>query len=185
VSTPLSIRWLFADPRAAWVWFPLRLYVGWSWFNAGRHKIWPDEGDSWIESSAALEGYWRRAVGESGESPIVYGWYRDFIQYMLDNEWYEWFAPLVAIGEFAVGVALILGAFVGVAAFFGALMNFNFMLAGSASTNPVLFALAIGLVLAWRVAGIIGLDRWLLPVVRTPWNWAAAEASRRQERAVG
>jgi thiosulfate dehydrogenase (quinone) large subunit len=46
-----------------------------------------------------------------------------------------------------------------VAAFFGALMNMNFMLAGSASTNPALFFLAVGLMLAWKVAGHYGLDR--------------------------
>ena len=38
-------------------------------------------------------------------------------------------------------------------------MNMSFMLAGSASTNPVLFTLAVGLILAWKVAGYYGLDR--------------------------
>ena len=37
VATPGAVRWLFADPRAAWVWFPIRLYIGWAWFYAGRH----------------------------------------------------------------------------------------------------------------------------------------------------
>jgi len=44
----------------------------------------------------------------------------------------SWFASLVAFGEFLVGAALIVGAFVGIAAFFGALMNWNFIMAGSA-----------------------------------------------------
>ncbi|MSQ41993.1 MAG: hypothetical protein EXR65_03030 [Dehalococcoidia bacterium] len=108
-------------------------------------------------------------VPAQGRPPISYGWYRDFIQFMLDREWYTWFAPLVAFGEVAVGLALIVGAFVAVAALFGAFMNFNFMLAGTASTNPVLFLLAVALILAWKVGGYIGLDRWLLPVLGTPW----------------
>jgi thiosulfate dehydrogenase [quinone] large subunit len=49
-------------------------------------------------------------------------------------------------------------------------MNMSFMLAGSASTNPVLFTLAIGLMLAWKVAGYYGLDRWLLPALGVPWR---------------
>jgi thiosulfate dehydrogenase [quinone] large subunit len=49
-------------------------------------------------------------------------------------------------------------------------MNMSFLLAGSASTNPVLFTLAIGLMLAWRVAGYYGLDRWLLPRLGVPWH---------------
>src|SRR5947209_4039870 len=72
--------------------------------------------------------------------------------------------------ELAIGIGLILGAFVGVAAFFGALMNMNFMLAGSATTNPVLFGIAVGLMLAWKVAGYYGRDRLLLPVLGTPWR---------------
>ena len=66
--------------------------------------------------------------------------------------------------------ACILGILTGFAAFFGALMNMSFLLAGSASTNPVLFTLAIGLILAWKVAGYYGVDRWLLPMLGTPWH---------------
>ncbi len=58
----------------------------------------------------------------------------------------------------------------GIAAFFGALMNMSFMLAGSASTNPVLFSLSIAMILAWRVVGLLGLDRFLLPMVGVPWS---------------
>jgi thiosulfate dehydrogenase [quinone] large subunit len=67
-------------------------------------------------------------------------------------------------------LGLILGAFTGFAAFFGGMMNWNFIMAGSASTNGLLFAIATWLVLAWRNAGWIGLDRWLLPLVGTPWK---------------
>jgi thiosulfate dehydrogenase [quinone] large subunit len=49
-------------------------------------------------------------------------------------------------------------------------MNMSFLLAGSASTNPVLFTLAIGVILAWKVAGYYGVDRWLLPMLGTPWH---------------
>jgi thiosulfate dehydrogenase [quinone] large subunit len=49
-------------------------------------------------------------------------------------------------------------------------MNMSFLLAGSASTNPVLFTLGIGLILAWRVAGYYGIDRWLLPRLGVPWH---------------
>ena len=85
-----------------------------------------------------------------------YGWYHQFLGFMLQHHWYAWFGKLVAFGETAIGILLILGAFVGVVAFFGAFMNFNFMLAGSASTNPVLFTLAILLLLAWKIAGYYG-----------------------------
>ena len=44
-----------------------------------------------------------------------------------------------------------------------------FLLSGSASSNPVLLILQLLLVLAWKVAGWIGLDQWLLPLLGTPW----------------
>ena len=69
-----------------------------------------------------------------------------------------------------VGVGLILGAFTGIAAFFGAFMNMAFMLAGTTSTNPVMFTVAILIMAAWKVVGFYGLDRWLLAEVGTPWQ---------------
>ena len=59
-------------------------------------------------------------------------------------------------------------------------MNMSFMLTGSASSNPVLFFLAIGVMLAWKVAGYYGVDRVLLPMLGTPWRpgGLAAQAPR-------
>ena len=124
-----------------------------------------------MNGGVALKGFWEAAVKvpETGKPPISFDWYRSFIQFMLDAGWYTWFAKLIAIGELAIGVALVLGALVGIAAFFGAFMNWNFIMAGSASTNGFLFLLSIFLILAWRNAGWIGLDRWLLPLLGTPW----------------
>jgi len=49
-------------------------------------------------------------------------------------------------------------------------MNWNYMMAGSASTNPMLFVISVGLILAWKVAGRIGADYFLLPAIGTPWH---------------
>jgi thiosulfate dehydrogenase [quinone] large subunit len=106
----------------------------------------------------------------AADPPITYEWYRDFITMRLTGGHETWFAWLITFGEIAIGVALIAGALTGVAAFFGAFMNMSFLLAGSASSNPVLFTMAIGLILAWRVAGYYGLDRYLLPALGAPWK---------------
>ncbi|MFW6075533.1 MAG: DoxX family membrane protein [Chloroflexota bacterium] len=165
IEDPRIAKFLFNDPRAAVLWLGVRLYVGFAWFDSGWGKV---RNDAWMDGGTALEGYWTRVTGP--ESGIRYGWFQDFIQYMLDNEWFTWFAPLIAIGEVLVGVALIVGVFVGIAAFFGTFMNFNFMLAGTASSNPVLFGLGVFLILAWKIAGWYGLDRYLLPMLGAPWK---------------
>jgi thiosulfate dehydrogenase [quinone] large subunit len=77
---------------------------------------------------------------------------------------------LVSWGELLVGLALILGIFTGIAAFFGSFMNMNYLLGGMVSTNPILLAIAVLLVLAWKTAGWWGLDRWVLPALGTPWR---------------
>ena len=166
---PGFASFLFHSARSAPLWLGARIYLGYEWFQAGREKLGED---AWMDGGAALQGYWTRAVEvpEGGRPPITYGFYREYIQYMLDNDWYTWFAPLIVYGEILVGVGLIVGALVGFAAFFGALMNVSFMLAGTASTNPVLFGLSIAIILAWRVAGLIGLDRYLLPMLGVPWG---------------
>jgi thiosulfate dehydrogenase [quinone] large subunit len=49
-------------------------------------------------------------------------------------------------------------------------MNFNFMLAGSAGVNPLYFLIGMVLVMAWKNAGWWGLDRFVLPMLGTPWH---------------
>lgn len=175
VSEPSFVQTLLNDPRAGWLWLVLRVWLGWQWVEAAEHKIFDPK---WVQTGEALKGYWTNAVSipETGRPPITFEWYRAFLQSMLDAQAWTWFAPLVAYGELLIGIALILGAFTGIAAFFGGFMNWNFMMAGSASSNPMLFAIAVGLILAWKVAGYIGLDYFLLPRLGTPWQSAPAAA---------
>jgi thiosulfate dehydrogenase (quinone) large subunit len=178
IQGPRFVRFLFFNSRAGLFWLPIRLFVGFSWLEAGYHKL-TDPG--WTQGGTALMEYWERvvAIPEEGRPPISYEWYRDFIQMLLDNGAYSWFAWVITLGELAVGIGLLVGALTGIAAFFGATMNMSFMLAGSASTNPILFTLAVGLMLAWRVAGYYGLDRYLLPALGAPWR--PGTAFRREE----
>ncbi len=138
------------------------------------------------QTGDAVRGFWTGAIAipEEGRPAISFDWYRSFLTTLLDMEAYRWMAPMIAYGEVIIGVALILGLFTGIAAFFGAMLNFNFMLAGTASTNPVLFALSVGLMLAWKVAGYIGLDYFLLPKLGTPWRSRPAEDNSRSSTPV-
>ncbi len=169
IDGPRFARFLFSNTRAGLFWLPIRLFVGFAWVEAGWHKL---TGGGWIDGGSALAGYWTNAasIPEQGRPPITYEWYREFINFLLQGHHEAWFAWLITFGEIAIGIALLAGALTGIAAFFGAFMNMSFLLAGSASTNPVMFTLAIGLILAWRVAGYYGLDRYLLPAFGAPWK---------------
>jgi thiosulfate dehydrogenase [quinone] large subunit len=168
IPDPPFAQALFQSTRFSWLWLVLRLYLGYSWLTSGWGKI---NNPAW-GSGAPLRGFWQNAVSvpESGRPAIAFDWYRSFIQFMLDNQWYEWFADLIMWGEFLVGIALILGLFSGIAAFAGSFMNWNFIMAGAASSNGLMLVLAVLLILAWKVAGWYGLDRWALPYLGTPWS---------------
>jgi thiosulfate dehydrogenase [quinone] large subunit len=169
IEGPRFVRFLFHNSRAGLFWLPIRLFVGFAWLDAGWHKF---TDPAWTQGGSALRGYWERAaaIPEQGRPPISFEWYRDFINTLLGANAEPWMAWVITLGELGVGLGLIVGALTGIAAFFGALMNMSFLLAGSASTNPVLFTFAIGLILAWRVAGYYGVDRYLLPMLGAPWS---------------
>jgi thiosulfate dehydrogenase [quinone] large subunit len=168
IADPPVVFSLFSTTRFAWLWLILRLYAGIEWARHGIEKL---MNPAWW-SGESLASFWSRAieVPAEGRPAISYEWYRNFIQHMLEAEWYIWFSKIIMFGETLIGIALILGAFVGIAAFLGGFLNWNFIMAGSASTNGVLFTIAVILIAAWMVAGWYGLDRYLLPLLGTPWQ---------------
>ncbi len=170
IQDPPIARFLFGDTRMALVWFALRLYIGYDWIEAASHKV-TDPG--WVDTGKSLQAFWVKAAtipAPPAKPAVTFDWYRGFLQLLIDSGSSSWFGKVIAYGELLVGIALVAGAFVGVAAVAGAFMNMNFMLAGSASSNPILFLGAALLILAWKTAGYIGLDSILLPALGTPWK---------------
>lgn len=169
IPEPPIARFLFADTRLAIFWLIVRLYVGYEWFMAGWEKVTSPAG-VWVgpKAGTAISGFVQGALKKtSGEHPDVTGWYASFLQNVVLPNAALW-SYMVAFGELLVGLGLIVGLFTGIAAFFGGMMNANYLLAGTVSSNPILFILATWLVLAWRVAGYYGLDRWALPMLGVP-----------------
>lgn len=149
----------FKSPKAAWIWLVLRVYVGYEWLQAGWGKVTGPEPFS-------AKGFMLGAIKKStGDHPAVQGWYASFLEnFGVPNAGVMSF--LVAWGEVLVGLALILGFATLFAAAMGMLMNLNFMLAGSTSSNPVLYTLALFIALGGAYAGYYGVDYWFRPVYR-------------------
>jgi len=168
IPDPPIARFLFSDTRMAWFWLIVRVYAGWGWLGPGWGKL---HDPVWTGSKAgvALSGFIAAAMKKTvgGLHPDVSGWYASFLQAFVAPHVVAW-SWAISLGETAVGIGLILGLLTGVAAFFGAFMNANYLFAGTVSVNPILFVLATWLVLAWRVAGYYGLDYWALPALGVP-----------------
>jgi thiosulfate dehydrogenase [quinone] large subunit len=169
VQEPGYSRWLFTSTPAAWIWLVVRVYLGYEWAHAGYEKVFQDH---WLTSSEGLKGFVGYALQGAGKGPhsaVNYGWYAAFLRWV-GGDGAGIMSKLVSLGELAIGIALILGLFTGVAAFMAGLLSVSFGLAGVAGVNPAFFVLEVLLILAWRNAGYIGLDRYVLPALGTPWE---------------
>src|SRR5215218_8461970 len=140
IPEPNITRFLFADTRMAPVWLILRLWLGYEWLHAAWGK-WTEGG--WVGEGAggAVKGFAQGAIAQTkGEFAQVTGWYASFLENVVVPN----------------------------AALFGVFMNASFIFAGTAGANPLMALVAILLVLAWRVAGWWGLDRFILPAIGVP-----------------
>ncbi|MEO2075127.1 MAG: DoxX family protein [Bacillus sp. (in: firmicutes)] len=137
----------------------LRLYLGYSWFTAGFHKL-----TGGFDASGFLKGAIANPV-KGPDGAVVFGWYVDFLKHIaLPNV--DVFNVLVPWGETLIGLGLILGCLTTTAMFFGLVMNFSFFLAGTVSHNPRDIFLGFIILTAGYNAGKIGLDRWVVPYFR-------------------
>ncbi|HEY3208389.1 MAG TPA: DoxX family protein [Actinomycetota bacterium] len=165
---PRITRWLFASTGSAWIWLIVRLYLGYEWAHAGYEKVFQDH---WLTDTAPLKGFVGFALKGAAQGPhssVNYGWYAAFLRWV-GGSGAGIMSKVIALGELAIGIALILGLFTGIAAFLAGMLSMSFGLAGVAGVNPVFFLGEVLLVLAWRNAGYVGLDRWVLPALGTPW----------------
>ena len=128
------------------------------WLPAGWEKV--TSGEWLFGDGAPLTGLVGGAIADEGTP----AWYASFLNAVVAPN-ASLFATLVALGELAVGLGLLVGLLTGIAAFFGVFMNANYVLSGVLSSNPVLIVLGALIMLAWRNAGWIGLDRWFIPWV--------------------
>ncbi|WP_374722579.1 DoxX family protein [Peribacillus tepidiphilus] len=144
-------------PVAGVVWALLRIWLGVQWLQAGWHKVMDG-----FDASGFMKGAIAKATGEH---PAVQGWYAAFLENVaVPNA--GLFSFLVAWGEVLVGIGLILGAATIPALLAGAFMNLNFLLAGTTSTNPILYTVAIILLFAGTGAYYYGVDRFAVPFIK-------------------
>ncbi len=153
-------KWLRRNSISAGILVVLRLYLGYTFLTAGFGKL----TGGGFDASGFLKGAIANPV-KGPEGNILYGWYVSFLKgFALPNV--DLFNTIVPIGEFLIGLGLILGCLTTAAAFFGLVMNFSFMFAGTVSSNPQDILLGGIILFAGYNAGRYGLDRWVVPYIR-------------------
>jgi thiosulfate dehydrogenase [quinone] large subunit len=160
--------WLFRSKLASVIWLVARVWLGYEWLNAGYQKIWgAEKAGFWNHSGIAVKGYALAGVAGStaGKGGASYGWWAGFLHNFVESN-ASWIARLIAVSEFVIGIMLILGLFTGLVAFAGLILNIIYMFSGTAGVNPAYAIVSVFLILAWRNAGYLGLDHFVLPAIR-------------------
>ncbi len=160
----------FKGAKASWIWLILRVYVGWKWVDAGWHKI---TGETPFNATGYLKGAAAKIIPPADPAaaakfkPITEQWWGDFLNgFAIPNA--KLFNFLIPWGELLVGLALIFGFATIFAAVMGMTMNFAFLMSGSTSSNPYLFALQTIIVAAGGAyAGYLGADYYFRPMFRS------------------
>lgn len=153
----MIMEFLRNNKIAAGVLTILRVYIGWQWLSAGWGKV---TGEPFNAG-----GYLNGVVANEAVA-AQYPTYHAFIEnFALPNAGV--FSFMVAWGELLVGLGLLLGVLTTAAAFFGIMMNFAFLFAGTISSNPWMVLLTVFILAAGYNAGRIGGDRWVIPYLRS------------------
>jgi thiosulfate dehydrogenase (quinone) large subunit len=160
--------WLYRSKPASVLWLAARVWLGYGWLNAGYQKLRGSEKAAfWNGGGAGVRGFATAGVAGSkaGKGGASYGWFAGFLHgFVIPNA--SWIAKVITLSELAIGILLILGLLTGAAAAAGLILNIVYMFSGSSGVNPAYAIVAVFLILAWRNAGYIGLDRFALPMMR-------------------
>lgn len=161
----MFIHFLRTNVFAAGILALLRIYLGWRWLSSGWGKI---TGEEPFNAGGYLMGAINNPVTRGEE--IIYPTYVAFLEnFAIPNA--GLFSFMVSWGEVLVGLGLILGALTTWAAFFGVVMNFAFMFAGTISINPWMLLISMFILPAGVNAGRFGLDRWINPYLGSRINF--------------
>ncbi|MCH4170956.1 MAG: DoxX family protein [Lactobacillus sp.] len=153
------VNWLRHNKVAMWLLTIVRVYFG---------VLWAIDGWGKVSKGFDAKGFIAHAVSQpvlTPEKAVAYPHYTSFLKSFVQPN-INFFNFAVSWGELFVGLGLILGAFTTLAVFFGMMMNFAYLFAGTVSVNPMYLACEIFILIAGVNAGKIGLDRWIIPYCR-------------------
>src|SRR6266545_3142592 len=110
IGDPPLARALLHHTRAGWLWLPVRVSLGYEWLRTGLEQL---RDPNWMDGTAVLAFWWDAvdAPGSADNASAAYGWYRALLLLVIDARAEELVARLVAFGEVAAGLGLVLGAF--------------------------------------------------------------------------
>jgi thiosulfate dehydrogenase [quinone] large subunit len=149
--TPRLLDWVRASKSMAVVWTAMRIWLGVMWIQAGTAKLWGAENPGFLHNNGA------GVAGFASHGAAAYSWWASFLHgFVVPNA--SWIAVLVAVSEFAIGVALALGLGTRVAALGSLVLLFTYVMSGTASVCGFYAFFAVVILATWRTSSWIGVD---------------------------
>jgi thiosulfate dehydrogenase [quinone] large subunit len=151
IESPHWFSWLQTSKIAALGWTAMRVWLGVMWLQAGISKLWGAENPSFMHHNGA------GVAGFASHGAAAYSWWGSFLHnFVVPNA--GWIGVLVAVGEFAIGIALAIGFLTPVALLASLLLLFTYVMSGTASVCAFYALFAVILLAMWKTAGWIGVD---------------------------
>ena len=153
------ITWPFRSLLTSPAWLVLRLYLASVWLQFGVGKI----RGGWLEGDGL---HHLLGAVAAGQTPAPFPFYARVAELLVATGMNRVLSAAIPLAEVAVAAAFITGVMLVPAAIAATLLNVNLILAGVASIqfDGRIIALQLLLLMAWRVAGYLGLGtlarRW-------------------------
>jgi thiosulfate dehydrogenase [quinone] large subunit len=149
--TPRVWDWLKDSKLMALGWTAMRIWLGVMWIQAGVAKLWGAENAGFLHNNGAA------VAGFAAHGAPAYSWWGHILTgFVVPNA--GPIAVLIAVAEFAIGIALCLGLFTRLAALGSLALLFTYVMSGTASVCAWYALFAIVILTMWRTASWLGVD---------------------------
>jgi thiosulfate dehydrogenase (quinone) large subunit len=156
------VRWPFASPLAAPLWLALRIYLGTIWLQFGLTKV----RTGWLTANPMEEIL---SLVARGLTPTPVPSYRRVAGLLMALDVDRVLSVAIPVLEIAFAAAFFAGVLLVPAAIGACLLNLNLVLSGIATWHfdGRVIALQLLLLLAWRVAGFLGMGESVAKLLRS------------------
>jgi thiosulfate dehydrogenase [quinone] large subunit len=154
LTTPRPLQWLARSKVMAVIWTTMRVWLGAVWIQAGAAKLWGAENPAFLHHNGA------GVAGFATHGAAAYTWWGSFLHsFVVPNA-----APIgvfIAVAEFAIGIALVLGLLTPLASLGSLALLFTYVMSGTASVCAFYALFAIVILATWRTSSWLGVDGFI------------------------
>ena len=129
----------------------MRVWLGVMWIQAGAAKLWGAENSAFLHHDGAA------VAGFAAHGVAAYSWWASFLHgFVVPNA--GWIGVLIAVAEFAIGIALVAGFLTPVATLGSLALLFTYVMSGTASVCAFYALFSIVILATWRTSSWLGVD---------------------------